>query len=260
MNTLRQLQGDFQACVFFQNDRFREQIVSTAQADASQRLAIYQQAYRLRLLEVLELDYPGLRGLIGEQKFRAFAEGYIETHPSTNRSVRHYGAHLASYLRRSAIDQSCQEWGEMAEFEWLKGEAFDAANAPQASIADLAGIPASNWPRMRITFHPSFRSIDLGCNIPEIWRSITDAKTVPDLVHFNSRQPWLIWRSDLMVRWRPVEPDETVVLNAMRGGSNFADVCGILHDELQDNSQAALRAVVLLKRWLKDNLISTLDV
>jgi len=260
MSTLRQLQDDFQACVLYRDEHFSGQIVSTASAGAAERLEVYQQAYWLRLLEVLGNDFPGLKGLAGEQNFSELAEKYITAHPSTSRSVRQLGVHLSAFIRNSQPGEASEAWGEMAEFEWLKSAAFDAANAPAASLADLAALPAADWPQMHIRFHPSLMRIDLGSNTAQRWRALTDEQPVPDVEFFHPRQPWLIWRASLEVRWRPLEQDEALILDALRGGSGFADICGMLDAQLGDESQAALRAVILLKRWLEESLVSTLQV
>ena len=260
MSTLRQLQDDFQACVLYCKEHFSGQIVSTATADATERLEVYQHAYRLRLLEVLGNDFPGLKGLIGQQQFTELAGAYIAAHPSTSRSVRQLGAYLCAFIRSSLPGDDSEAWGEMAEFEWLKSAAFDAANAPAASVTDLAGLPAEDWPQLHIRFHPSLMRIDLGSNTAQRWRALADQQPLPEAEFFRPRQPWLIWRANLEVRWRPLEQDEVLVLDALRSGSGFADICGMLDDELGDESQAALRAVILLKRWLEENLISALRV
>lgn len=260
MSTLRQLQDDFQACVLYCNEQFSGQVVSTASAGAAERLEVYQQAYRLRLCEVLANDFPGLKGLAGEQNFRELAEQYIAAHPSTSRSVRQLGAHLCAFIRSSLPGDDSEAWGEMAEFEWLKSAAFDAADAPAASITDLAGLPAEDWPQLHIRFHPSLMRIDLGSNTTQRWRALADEQPLPEAEVFRPRQPWLIWRASLEVHWRPLEQDEVLVLDALRNGSGFADICGLLDEQLGDESQAALRAVILLKRWLEENLISALLV
>jgi hypothetical protein len=260
MNTLSQLQGDFQACVLKQNGHFSGQIVSSAAAGAEERLAVYQHAYRLRLLEVLENDFPALRGIAGADRFRELGERYIAAHPSTSRSVRQLGAHLATFIRSSLNDAAAEAWGEMAEFEWLKSAAFDAADAPLASIADLARLAAEDWPPLHLRFHPSLQRIELLSNTPQRWRAVTDGAVVPAVEPFHPPQSWIIWRAGLDVHWRPLEPDEGPVLDAIRFGSGFVHVCGMLDAWLGDESQAAMRAASLLKRWLDEGLVSALDV
>lgn len=260
MNTLGQLQDDFQACVLGRNEHFSGHILGTADADATERLAVYQQAYRLRLLEVLENDFPALLGLAGRQNFTELASNYLDAHPSTSRSVRQLGAHLPSFIRQTQHGEEGEAWGEMAEFEWLKAAAFDAADAPRAGIPDLAQLAAEAWPDLHIGPHPSLLRMDLGSNTPQRWRALVDSQALPQAEHFKPRQPWIFWRADLEVHWRPLEADEAAILDAIRQGSGFAHVCGMLDAQLCDESQAALRAVMLLKRWLDEGLISTLRV
>ena len=55
------------------------------------RLRIHADAYRLRLIEVLANDYPVTATLLGEDRLDAFAIAFIQSHPSTHPSVRHFG-------------------------------------------------------------------------------------------------------------------------------------------------------------------------
>jgi hypothetical protein len=102
--------------------------------------------------------------------------------------------------------------------------------------------------------------MDLASNTPQRWRALVDSQPLPEIEYFHPPQPWIIWRTRLEVRWRPLEADEAVILDAIRSGAGFAEVCGLLDEQLADESQAAMRAVILLKRWLDEGLVSALCV
>src|ERR1700712_4130185 len=52
------------------------------------RLEIYNRQYWFRLLSNLQDDQLGIRALIGDEKFDAFAIAYIQSHPSRSWSLR----------------------------------------------------------------------------------------------------------------------------------------------------------------------------
>ena len=64
-----------------------------------ERLEIYNKQYWFRLLDSFDDDYPGLRAVLGERKFFALAEKYIERYPSASFTLRNLGSRLEKFLR-----------------------------------------------------------------------------------------------------------------------------------------------------------------
>src|SRR4030065_594600 len=112
-----------------------------AQVSAEERLAIYANAYRLRLLEALGTDYPGLHTVLGDDEFDAMGRAYIAAHPSPYFSLRWFGDRMSESLRTTAPYEKYPVFTEMAAFQWAQSDAFDAAHSAVASINDLAAIP-----------------------------------------------------------------------------------------------------------------------
>ncbi|MFP8965942.1 putative DNA-binding domain-containing protein [Pokkaliibacter sp. CJK22405] len=77
---------------------WQRMIESTEQFDASARLGIYQDGYRLRLLECLKAEFPVLHRHFGERIFRLFALGFLARFPSRHYSLHELGEGFAQYL------------------------------------------------------------------------------------------------------------------------------------------------------------------
>ena len=98
MNGLRTLQRDFQRYLLHLDRAMIDQVTSTAQASAKERLGIYADAYRLRLIEVLEGDYPGVHTMVGDEQFDKLCRAYIDSYPSDNPNIRWFGRHGRSCM------------------------------------------------------------------------------------------------------------------------------------------------------------------
>ena len=72
-------------------------VVSSAKTSASRRLAIYYDAYRLRLLEALDSNYPILHSWMGDDEFEKLGLAYLDAHPSTHFSIRYFGHRLSEF-------------------------------------------------------------------------------------------------------------------------------------------------------------------
>ncbi len=76
MSNLQNLQAAFKRYLFEQDNSISSHIIGTEKLHKSDRLAIYGNAYRTRLTEALENDYPALKYLLGEDDFRILSLSY----------------------------------------------------------------------------------------------------------------------------------------------------------------------------------------
>ena len=251
-----ELERSFQSYVLERAVGVERVIAEDAKAGADERLAVYFDAYRLRLLEVLENDYPALRAVAGAPEFDKLGRAYIDAHPSTTPSVRWFGRKLAKFL---AASKARPVFAELAAFEWAQGEVFDAAETAAVSLDAMARVPGDEWGGMRLEFHPAVRRADLWWNAPAIAAAVDKKKKPPKPAKGAKLQAWLLWRRDLDIRWRSLEPDEAAALDAAREGATFADVCEHLCEWINPD-RAAMHAASLLKRWISDGLITAVRV
>jgi hypothetical protein len=248
-----ELEQSFQSYVLARTPGVARVVAADGKAGAEERLGVYFDAYRLRLLEVLENDYPALRATAGAAEFDRIGRAYIDAHPSDTPSVRWFGRHLAAFLKASKARPA---FADLAAFEWAQGEVFDAADAPSAGLDAMSKIPGDAWGGMRLEFHPAVRRVDLWWNAPAIAQAVDEKKKKrPKPARGAKLQPWLLWRRALEIRWRSLGADEAAAIDAAREGETFADVCERLCEWIAPD-RAALHAASLLKRWLADGLIT----
>jgi len=274
--TLRRLQEDFQGYLLTLDARMRPHVLGSAQVGAEERLAIYANAYRLRLLEALATDYPGLHTVLGDDEFDAMGRAYIAAHPSAYFSLRWFGDHMSEFLRATEPYSKYPVFTEKAAFEWAKSDAFDAADSTVASIDDMAAIPPDAWPGLRFVPHPSLRRLDLRWNVPTVWKEIdaaqgsgsvaggrmpgaTAGQEPPALEVSDFPIAWLVWRQDLLTYFRSLNVDEAWALDALLRGETFAAICEGLTEWI-DAQNVAVHAAGLLKQWLTDGLISEIRI
>ncbi|HEU5398217.1 MAG TPA: DNA-binding domain-containing protein [Gammaproteobacteria bacterium] len=254
MDALRKLEGDFQDCLLQNSLDMHGQVVSDALAGAEERVRVYVEAYRLRLLEVLQDNYTGLQALLGAEQFDAMGRAYIDARPSTHPSVRWFSRHLEGFLRETAPYREHPYLAEMAAFEWAQGLVFDAADEPAAGLDALAAVTPEAWAGLRFSLHPAPRLLALHWNVPQVWQAL-EAGEAPELRSGDAAAAWLLWRAELMSHWRSLGEDEAWALEALREGRDFGELCeGLCRWHAPE--AVALQAASFLKRWLTDGLIS----
>lgn len=258
MVTLRQLQNDFQAYLLARDDRLHGQIVGDVRVSAEERLGIYADAYRLRLLEALSTDYPGLHTVAGDDEFDALGRAYIDACPSHHFSLRWFGDRLSEFLRTTEPYSRYPVFAEMAAFEWAMSDAFDSPDSATTRIADMAAIPATDWPGLTFTPHASLRRLDLRWNVPAIRKAHDSEQEPPALAENEFPVAWIVWRQELATYYRSLEVDEAWALDALRRGENFAALCEGLTEWI-DAQHVAVHVAGLLKRWISDGLITRIQ-
>lgn len=252
---LRDLQACFQAHVLHGDDGMLAQVRADARPNAAARLAIYANAYRLRLLEALTTDFPALHTLAGDDVFDRIGRAYIDAYPSTHYSIRYFARNLSTFLAETAPFDATPVLAEMAALEWALTLAFDAADDPVLDESALAALSADAWPGMRLRLHASVQRHDFRWNVAELWSAIDQQRTPEAPAAYAEQRAWLIWRRALQTYFRPVDATEAWALDYLRTGADFAALCDGLCAHAEP-SQVGLLAASYLKGWIQAGLVA----
>jgi hypothetical protein len=256
---LRELQRDFQRHLLIRDDAIIAAVVDAPPLPAAQRLRIYGNAYRVRLLDALHDTYPSLHQILGDDVFTALGETFIEAHPSTHRSIRWYGRELAQFLAQQSPYAEQPILAELAAFEWLLSEVFDATDAAPADRRALQAVDPGAWSELRFQFHPSLRRMTLGWNTVAAWQSVSREEEPPPPEPVHPPTPWLLWRQNLMNRFRSLDATENAALDAALAGHCFGEICAALREWLPEE-EIPLRAATLVGTWADSGIITAFAI
>lgn len=141
---LADVQAWMQAAILADGDpRTRAMVRDGNRLTAEARLGIYASAYRQRLFEALEAEYPILADLAGPTAFGLFARGYIAATPSQSYTLYDFGAGFADYLdaARPTGDVQAPEAvpAALARVERARAEVLRARGTERASVPHPGG-------------------------------------------------------------------------------------------------------------------------
>ncbi len=270
---LAELQSLFQSAVLTgdaEDVAILDVVAPPRDADRPTMMGVYVNAYRLRLAEFLDEDYPALRILLGDDDFEALVEAYIDENPSRLRNARWYTTRLPEFMRGS------ENWSAnalaigLALFERALTDAYDAADAPAQTIETLAEFSPQDWPRLGFTFHPSLRLIDVAAGVLDAYAAATAderdeeaARSAEEdegaLEHLpmaaSESETIAIWRADLDPAYRQLDPDEYLALFEAMAGQSFGDICQLV--AFQNEGQSATeRLARFLVTWFSEGLVT----
>ena len=258
-STLTDIQNDFQNYLLDKSKPIIEEIVSTGKIQAQTRMDVYENAYRLRLIDTLTENFTGLNGLAGDTQFEQIARQYINSVPSTHKNIRWYGDHLAGFLRDHAPWNTQPVLAEMADVDWHILLAFDAGNTPRVDEQAIMALPVNAWETLRFIFHPSVNRLDLTHNVFKFRKQlISESDDIAAPEKFENITAWVIWRYQLKQLYRSMQVDEAWAMDQALLGTSFPDLCEGLCEWI-DPEHAAARAAGFLKQWVTDGLIASIE-
>ncbi len=252
MTQLRELQQSFMKHLQGEPSKVEKHIQSTPDATAQRRLDIYAIGYRLRLKEAITTDFDCLHGYLGDELFEQLMDSYINQYPSQHPSLRYYSQYLVELLSTQKPFADYPEIVEIAKIEQAFNYSFDAADCTTLSTEDLSKIAVESWPTLQIKLHDSVQLLPCKHNSFAIWKALTEENNPPDLEQDNTT--WIIWRKDLISRYRALDSAETYALTCIIEGGNFSELCEGLLDYF-DEEHTPAQAVSYLQTWLNELMI-----
>jgi hypothetical protein len=226
MSALAALQARFLAAVIDGKDGAADDIRSTPGFHAGQRMAVYANAYRRRLVEALASVFERCAQRLGEDRFDTLGLAYVEAHSPVDRSLGRYGLDFPAWLQANAaalVDLgalSARTLAGVATIDAGLRRAFDAADAEPIGRDPLLGLPMDAWPRLRLVPVPAFATSRVDAAAIALWRE-------PDALPASTGEDTTVafWRRDGQTFFRSVAAPEALLLARLRGGLTLAEAC-----------------------------------
>jgi len=258
MMQLRDMEQLFQDGLLGRSRDILAHVQGNAREDAAAMFQVYQHAYWARLAESLSVDFPGLQALAGAAEFDRLARAYIARHPSVDPSIRWAGRLLPEFLKTDAPWRDDPWWTDMARFDWALAHAFDAADAPPATLAQLAVVPPEFWGGLRLKLHPTLDSFEVSTPVDELRPKLL-AESGAAFEHTARRNGALmVWRIDYDLKFRAIDANEAAALDAARTGATFGEICELLASRIEAD-QAVMAAAQILRGWLEWGIIRGIE-
>ena len=257
MSTLQQRQREMMAYLKDGNGQIEAHIKDQGEVTPAQRLAIYHNAYRVRLRETLDTDHPILGTYLGDELYNTMVAKYIKLHPSSYRSLRQFGENLPTFLAEHSPFKEHPQIAELARFERFLLSAFDAADSKRATPEQLTTLPPEEWPALRFTFHPSVQLFISSYNVVEIWQALKAEQQPPSLL----KQPhiWVLWRNqERLTEFTSISDLELQMLRAFLQGQSLAEVAEFPATEMPED-EAGSYLFGTLMQWLQRGWVQRLS-
>lgn len=258
---LAELQAAFQSAVLSgaaKNSTVLASLTKPVGRERATGFGVYVKAYRLRVAEYLEEDFPALRSLLGPKRFEELVADYVAASPSRTRNARFFSARLPEVMQES------EKWRDealaigVARLERALTDAFDAADGDSCALEALAAYAPQDWPRLVFAFHPSLRLISAPAGTVELYEALSSEGAPPQLEPSDEEEAVAVWRSGFDPAYRALSADEFLALNEALAGKSFGDICQLVAFQ-EDETAAPERLAQFLVNWFSDGLVVALS-
>jgi hypothetical protein len=211
------------------------------------RLAVYSDAYFLRLAECLGDDFRAVKRALGADDFQRLAADYLAVHPSRSPFINDAGAAFPAFLKGHPFAQAHPFLPDLAALERFALVALFTDRLPAEDLTRLA--PAS-----RLRLDPTVRLLETGWPVDRLWiaRSLPDGRGLRRLAA-PARRRLLLWRDDAWARVRALDDTEWLVLERLAAGRTLEQALKGLEKK---TAPAVLRG--WFARWTADGVLKGL--
>ena len=215
-----------------------EFIAPNSRLTAFERLEIYNRQYWFRLQSAFTEDFPGLRAVVGAERFEALMNAYLAAHPSRSFTLRNLGSKLHEWLTRNPhhAGRRLALALDVVRVEWACIEAFDNAEFAPLTAEEVVSINAES----RLALQPHVQLLALQYPADEFVldmhqqqkRESSEAGTRPETheeedyapLRLRKRATWLaVHRADYSLYYKRLSRSEYRTLIALRDGSTLAE-------------------------------------
>jgi hypothetical protein len=118
-----------------------------------ERLEVYARCYWYRITASVYEDCPGLRALLGDDRFDALVKAYLTKYPSRTFTLRNLCERLPQFVAEepSWTKPHSRLAEAIARFEWAQTHAFDSAALPPLTPDDIADTAPT---KLRVSLQP----------------------------------------------------------------------------------------------------------
>lgn len=255
MSEFARQQNDFQRGILSGDDSILAEILDSPKEKREVLYGVYRHAYGSRLVEALRNDHGLLHGYLGDEMFDAMGYAYVAAKPSHHPNLRWFSQGLPDFLKSTAPYSDHPLLADLAALEKALNDAFDAADAPVLTLADMAGFAPEVWNTLLFQPHSTSCRLDVSTNAAAVWLALKNDETPPDAVALDEPGRLLIWRQDVTPMFRELTAEEAMMWDEAANGIAFGVLCSMLAT-YDDPDGAAARGAGYLHGWVTSGLLT----
>jgi hypothetical protein len=225
MTSLRELQNNFiHDCLSAEltdNNILLAKDIHTTNISAKGLMGIYRESSIGNIITPMQLTYPVVERLVGEDFFRMSCRKFTETHWPKTGNMDDYGSEFAEFLEQFKPAQSIPYLPDVARLEWLYHESSIADDMESCDWTEFSTLSADDVADVSIHLHPSVRLFSSPYPVMKIWQmnqENADQNEELDLDN-EGRDSVLILRANFKPSLHNIDSSEIILLQSLLEGN-----------------------------------------
>lgn len=216
------------------------------------RLAIYHNAYRVRLIDVLMDTFEHTAIYLGDEWFHTLASRFVQSHGSTHDNIGYYGHAFPQFLEEQLPNDL--EVAELALMDWTLRRAFDGADSAAMTLDHLQQLINGERVIERLSPVPTLSVTKQRFNTLDIWHAINQDEQPPVVESLPEAVHVVIWRKGHSPHFRSISLIEATAIASLCAGDTL-DAIGITLSEKFPGVDAAAEFGSMLHRWITEEML-----
>jgi hypothetical protein len=209
------------------------------------RLDIYANMYFFRLLDVLRDDHAKVAAAVGEPAFHDLVTDYLLACPPAHPSIAQAGARLPGFLAGHPLSRERPWLPALAALERTHTELFDGPDGTPLTMDQLRATDSEALMALVLRPIPCHRLLAHDFALADIWET-------PEEAPARAPETLLVWRQDVEVYHRAIDPEERALLARLDGRTSLQALCESMPGAVDEVAQALFN---VLGRWVTDGLV-----
>lgn len=203
-------------------------------SDPAKRFGVYRNNVIVSLIDALADSYPVVQALVGEPFFRAMAAEFVRLAPPRSPVLAWYGGGFADFVRGFPPAAPLPYLPDMARLEWLRVEAWHAADADALAAEPLAARMAdpAQLAQTRFRLHPALRILRSAHPVVSLWAAHQEHDPAAALsrIDMERAEAALLLRPALGVEIFAIEAGAAAFIDELRIGATFERAASVADD------------------------------
>ncbi|HCP46341.1 MAG TPA: hypothetical protein DIU15_09880, partial [Deltaproteobacteria bacterium] len=225
----------------------------------AEQLQIYAFMYFARLVEVLQMEYPTVRFLVGPEQFEQLARGFLVAHPSSHYSLNRLSVAFPAYLRDEATEFEHRTFAvALAEVERAMEDVTDEQRDEPLASEALTEIPHDRWAGARFRPIRAMRLLELSHPTSQFMNAVQQDRhaSVP------SPEPTVVcvYRPNNIVFRKPISALRYRLLTRLIDGQSLGEaVEAIVMNDSIDPAFLAGSLQEWFRDWAEDQVFAAIE-
>ena len=227
----------------------RDWIVEAPPLSVRDRLAVYSDAYFLRLLESLGCEFPAAKRALGDDHFRTLVADYLTKNNSVSPNLSDLGKKLPEFARGHSLSKRFPYLHDLCRLEWEVLSALYTDRLPALDPSIFSKLSAARWEQAVLVFDPTVRLLAVSWPVDRLWAQRDRPAKAARCVWRTPQPAWLaVFRDDEWVRVESLERAAFLTLESLMKGASLPVAC-------EASGAAANELRSWFAAWAKDGLI-----